>query len=305
MDSFKPGRGAREHEPEVLEASGGILEDILDQLGIPGTRSAATSTRNADTGREIDLEVASLRGSLFEEDAEPVLLCRRTDSLAPTARPSVASAPERRRGWQPEARVLAFAAAAGLATFVATGVAVRTMPASPAHAPPAAAALAAGDAVPTSAPAALAAVRGPATADEPAPAPAAPSAQRRSAPRPAAARAAAAVAPSPADTADLPLVVPPSPRPEVAFDRAAAAAAIAGVGPRAAACREAGAGSLAVPVSVTFAPSGSAVRARVNAGPLLGTAEGGCVVAALRGARVPAFEGEPVAVDAVLRLGQR
>ncbi len=57
-----------------------------------------------------------------------------------------------------------------------------------------------------------------------------------------------------------------------------------------------------MPVSVTFSTSGRVVAARVTGGPLVGTPAGGCVAAALRGASIPAFAGEPVTINTTLRL---
>jgi hypothetical protein len=86
-----------------------------------------------------------------------------------------------------------------------------------------------------------------------------------------------------------------------AFDRASAAVAVAGAA-RGASCGDAAGGPVTVPVRVTFASSGSATSASVTGGPLVGTRDGACVAAALRGARVPAFDGEPVAVTTVVHL---
>jgi len=320
-------RKERKIDPEILRQSVGILDDILEKLGTAHVLHLARSGTDERCEKPIDAELANLSGGIFGRlPAEPIPLEAfhvdelgeaapvsrpRTDSVAPIAYPSLPPEPERGRAWRPAPWVLPCAMAAGLAGFVATGTVVRTMRA--AH-PAAAHAHAA------TVPEPVTLAQAPAPSADPAPAPLsrpvpAPAAWPRPAPRlaaappaavrtPAAAAPAMAKAPSPEpDPADLPLVLPPlPPKPQVAFDRAAAAVAIANGGLRAASCRKDGAGSAAVPVSVTFAPSGSVISVRVTGGALVGTAERGCVAAALRGAHVSAFDGEPVAVGTVVHL---
>jgi hypothetical protein len=50
-------------------------------------------------------------------------------------------------------------------------------------------------------------------------------------------------------------------------------------------------------VVITFAPSGRVTTATIGGPPFAGTPTGGCIAAALRKARVPAFEGERVTVS--------
>lgn len=114
-----------------------------------------------------------------------------------------------------------------------------------------------------------------------------------------------APAPEPASTADLPMempVIPPLPKAaEVPFKPSSAAVAIADAGLRGQSCKDVE-GSMSIPVSVTFAPSGRATRAMINGGPLRGTAAGSCLAQALRGAAVPPFDGEPVTVNTSVHL---
>ena len=49
-------------------------------------------------------------------------------------------------------------------------------------------------------------------------------------------------------------------------------------------------------VTITFAPSGRVTTALVAGPPFACTPTGGCVASTLRGARVPAFAGDPVTV---------
>jgi hypothetical protein len=323
-------RTARKIDPELLAQAGGILDGILEKLGVPCVHHVARSDERFE--RAIDSEIANLSGGLFgevsameipleafhlDELGEPLPVSRpRIDSFAPIAHPILPPGPEHGRARRPVPWILGYAMAAGVAGLVATGALVRTTPATQPAAAPVLAATA--PVLAATAPEAVVPAQDPAPSAEAAPLPITPHlpnaphlpAGPLSAPRAAAARPPAAVAPLTAkapspepDTADLPLVIPPlPPKPQVAFNRAAAAVAIAGGGLRAASCRKDGAGSTGVPVSVTFAPSGSVVGARVTGGALLGTAEGGCVAAALRGAHVPAFDGEPVAVGTVVTL---
>jgi hypothetical protein len=165
---------------------------------------------------------------------------------------------------------------------------------------------------PTPVPAAVPAPAETAAAPVIAPAPAKIPAKTAAAPRAMAAAPARAAAPAPApfSTADLPDLspapmpeIPAAPKPpEVPFARASAAVAIASAGMAAGSCRDAGAGPLAVQVSVTFAPSGHASAATVDGGPMAGNAGGSCLSWALRGAKVPAFDGEPVVVHTTVHL---
>jgi hypothetical protein len=55
-------------------------------------------------------------------------------------------------------------------------------------------------------------------------------------------------------------------------------------------------------VSVTFGPSGQAVAARVDGGPFVGTAAGGCIARALQSATVRGFDGGPVTVHGSVQV---
>jgi predicted Zn finger-like uncharacterized protein len=105
--------------------------------------------------------------------------------------------------------------------------------------------------------------------------------------------------------ADPPAEPKPEPRPaqdppaEPAgpFDRAAASAALSTSATQASGCRKEGDPSGVASVVVTFAPSGRVTSANISGPPFAGTATGGCIAAALRKARIPAFEGERVTVS--------
>lgn len=81
------------------------------------------------------------------------------------------------------------------------------------------------------------------------------------------------------------------------FDRSAATAALTSSAAQAAACRKEGDPSGVASVVVTFAPSGRVTSANVSGPPFAGTPTGGCIAAALRKARIPAFEGDRVTVS--------
>ncbi|MFO0760914.1 MAG: hypothetical protein U0359_30840 [Byssovorax sp.] len=86
------------------------------------------------------------------------------------------------------------------------------------------------------------------------------------------------------------------------LDRAAAAAAIAAAGRAAASCLDDGDGTSSMPVRVTFAPSGRVTKATIEGGPYVGSAKGGCIAAAMRGASVHAFQGAPTTVSTTVRV---
>ena len=98
---------------------------------------------------------------------------------------------------------------------------------------------------------------------------------------------------------------PKAPTPEPAgpaepagpFDRGAASAALNASATQASACRKDGDPSGVASVVITFAPSGRVTSANVSGPPFAGTPTGGCIAAALRKAKVPAFEGERVTVS--------
>lgn len=81
------------------------------------------------------------------------------------------------------------------------------------------------------------------------------------------------------------------------FDRAAAAAALNSGAAQASSCRKEGDPSGVASVVITFAPSGRVTSANISGPPFAGTPTGGCIAAALRKARVPAFEGDRVTVS--------
>lgn len=90
---------------------------------------------------------------------------------------------------------------------------------------------------------------------------------------------------------------PPSGEPAGPFDRAAASAALNSSAAQASSCRKDGDPSGVASVTITFAPSGRVTSANISGPPFAGTPTGGCIAAALRKARVPAFEGDRVTVS--------
>ncbi len=80
------------------------------------------------------------------------------------------------------------------------------------------------------------------------------------------------------------------------FDRGAASAALGGASGAARGCKKADGPTGTARVRVTFAPNGSVTSASVDGAPFAGTAVGGCIAAAFRGAHIPAFDGSPVSV---------
>lgn len=81
------------------------------------------------------------------------------------------------------------------------------------------------------------------------------------------------------------------------FDRAAASASLTTSAAQASNCRKEGDPSGVASVVVTFAPSGRVTSANISGPPFAGTPTGGCIAAALRKSRIPAFEGERVTVS--------
>ena len=95
-----------------------------------------------------------------------------------------------------------------------------------------------------------------------------------------------------------PPVAPAEPgEPAGPFDRAAAAAALGTAAGQASACRKDGDPSGVASVVITFAPSGRVTSANLSGPPFAGTPTGGCIAAALRKAKVPAFDGDRVTVS--------
>jgi predicted Zn finger-like uncharacterized protein len=105
---------------------------------------------------------------------------------------------------------------------------------------------------------------------------------------------------SAAPTAEKPPEKPPE-QPPVGeggkeFNRGAASAALAAAAGGARGCKKPDGPTGSGRVRVTFAPSGNVTQSAVQGAPFAGTAVGGCVAAAFRGARVPPFDGSPVSV---------
>lgn len=80
------------------------------------------------------------------------------------------------------------------------------------------------------------------------------------------------------------------------FNTGAARSALTTAARNASSCRGPDDPSGVARVSVTFSPSGRAVRAVVQGPPFAGTKTGGCIAARLRAARVPPFQGDRVTV---------
>lgn len=81
------------------------------------------------------------------------------------------------------------------------------------------------------------------------------------------------------------------------FDANAARAALASAAGAASGCRREGDPAGTATVVVTFAPSGRVTSANISGPPFAGTQTGGCIAAAMRQAKVPAFSGEHVTVS--------
>jgi hypothetical protein len=94
----------------------------------------------------------------------------------------------------------------------------------------------------------------------------------------------------------------PSAEPAGPFDRTAASGALTTSAAQASNCRKDGDPSGVASVVVTFAPSGRVTSANISGPPFAGTATGGCIAAALRKARIPAFEGERVTVSKTVTI---
>jgi hypothetical protein len=115
--------------------------------------------------------------------------------------------------------------------------------------------------------------------------------------------------PAPAETKT---VEPPSATPtkqpqpteasEVAFDKSAAASAIAARKGSAAGCKQEGGPTGHAKVSITFAPSGRVTTANIAGPPFAGTPVGGCVASKFRSATVPPFSGGPVTVHTTVAI---
>ena len=85
--------------------------------------------------------------------------------------------------------------------------------------------------------------------------------------------------------------------PKPPFDTGAAKAALESASSNAASCKKPDGPTGRGKVQITFSPSGRATSANVVEGAFGGTPTGGCVAKIFRGARVPAFSGDPVTVS--------
>jgi len=86
------------------------------------------------------------------------------------------------------------------------------------------------------------------------------------------------------------------------FDRAAAMAALTAAAGAARGCKKDDGPTGSARVRVTFAPSGSVTSASVDGPPFAGTAVGGCIAAAFRGAHIPPFDGPPQPVSKTVSI---
>jgi predicted Zn finger-like uncharacterized protein len=144
----------------------------------------------------------------------------------------------------------------------------------------------------------------PAVAPRPVPAPRpAPASQSTDAPKaavrkdPSEQKVVLAEDPTPAAEAPPAATPPPEEAPSAPpFDTGAAKAALASAASGAAGCKTADGPTGSGKVQVTFAPSGKATSATLIEGDFGGTPIAGCVAKLFRGARVPAFSGDPVTV---------
>lgn len=84
------------------------------------------------------------------------------------------------------------------------------------------------------------------------------------------------------------------------FDSALAAITLNEAAQRAGSCRSPSDPRGAAMVMLKFAPSGRVTTSVIEGGPFAGTTVGGCIALAFRGARVPAFSGEPVTLRKTL-----
>ena len=277
--------------------------------------------------RWVDMDLVDLKGGLFhgapsrrvpltdfhleaEVDGPPVRFNRRvTDYFPPTTHPTIP--PEPKPGGS--MKVFALAMAAGFAGFLG-GAFLRTE-ATPGDEPHGAGLAALGPWLPAGVDEPSSDLDAPVEpAAEPASAPAVPATAPTLAPPTPSQRVASEAkrrepslaggsgGPAPVREDPAPAIPPLPAAPDADFDSAAAAVALAGAGSRGNACRDGDAGTLVVPVSVTFAPSGRATVARVTGGPLVGTPEGACLATSLHRATVPRFDGEPVTVNTTVRL---
>lgn len=256
--------------------------------------------------RIVDDEIAMLSGGLFDklpraevpletffpQTAEPSYWSRpRSDSLPPVAASIEEEAPPPRRvgpGWFVG---MAAAAAIGMAIgVVAQRPAIQPIvlqPASAARALPMPVTQPAPEVIETAAPAKVARGTRPV--------------------QPKAARQAPVVAPSSVPVAE-PASVPvqSAPAPAAAAPQgpppSSAAVAVAAASRGASGCFEPNELRRTMAVSVTFAPSGRAMRALIEGGPHRATAVGSCIAQRLRSAVVAPFEGPPVTIHTSVHL---
>ncbi len=80
------------------------------------------------------------------------------------------------------------------------------------------------------------------------------------------------------------------------FNRSAATSALGAAAGAARGCAKPDGPTGSGRVKVTFAPSGRVTTATIEGPPFAGTAVGGCIAGAFRGAHIPAFDGSPVSV---------
>lgn len=117
-------------------------------------------------------------------------------------------------------------------------------------------------------------------------------------------RAAAASLAKASGRSAAPLLVRPGELDEseaLAFDKAAARAALGAAARAAAGCASPQGGTQLVPVAVTFAPSGRVTVAQVG-GALAGTSAGSCIARSFRGVSVPSFSGARTTVSKTIRI---
>jgi len=230
-----------------------------------GVSPAAGSQQRSGLAAPVLLALAVAAGFLIWKRSGP-----HTDPPARAEQPTTPAAPPALPVTPPEAAAVApLASVAAADPTVADDLTFETTPAKPTTGAP------------------------PAAAPGDQPAASAPAVENPSATVPTAAK------PEPAEPTvkEEPQAPPPSGEPAGPFDRAAAAAALTAGATQASACRKDGDPSGVASVVITFAPSGRVTSANVSGPPFAGTPTGGCIAAALRKARVPAFEGDRVTVS--------
>ena len=262
-----------------------------------------------ETDRVIDADIVNLSGGLFDRSYLTAPAPPEPEIAVPDRGAARTQARRARRASRIVATVAAAVLVGGLAAAqqVASSSNVHAVAATalPTGALPAAPSALHG--------AAVAAVSPPDTPDKPENSPAEQAASAPASPPPASTTRRAPdpmPAPRPAEPAPVAPALPAAPAPSLEalaaghsdFDRAAAAVSIAAAARSAGACVSPEDTERTARVRVTFSTTGRVLSATIEGGSLTATEAGACVARALRGARIHAFEGEPVAVTTTVHL---